>query len=299
MADDKHRVQSPEGEAKIGAVLEKARLERGLSLEEVEQATKIRKRYLAGLEREDYSVMPDGVYAQGFLKTYANYLGLDGEELSQRLKDSRRPRRERGISYNAPKSSGFEKPLISPGGLAGTEKRSVSTATILGLVVAVLALAAVIGGLYYVGRGAQISGLDGRDASPVSSEKAPDNPDKNGAGEPDSATSGEEDARAGEEPAPTEEPRAAAEEAREPDTLTVAVSVEERPSWLSIVTDGTVALEQLAEPGFSQTFEADRQLSIRTGDAGAVSVEVNGQEVGPLGESGEVLTKTWTVKAAS
>jgi cytoskeleton protein RodZ len=295
MGDDKHRVQSPEGEAKIGAELEKARLERGLSLEEVEQATKIRKRYLSGLEREDYSVMPDGVYAQGFLKTYANYLGLDGEELSQRLKDSRRPRRERGISYNVPKASGFERPLISPGGLAGTEKRSVSTATILGIVVAVLAVAAVIGGLYYVGRGAQISGLDERDASPVSSEKAPDNPDKNRAGDPGSVVSGKEDPQAGEEPAPNGEPGAAAE----PDTLTVAVSVEERPSWLSVVTDGSVALEQLAEPGFSQTFEADQALSIRTGDAGAVSVEVNGQEVGPLGESGEVLTKTWTVKAAS
>jgi cytoskeletal protein RodZ len=295
MGDDKHRVQSPEGEAKIGAVLEKARLEKGLSLEEVEQATKIRKRYLSGLEREDYSVMPDGVYAQGFLKTYANYLGLDGEELSQRLKDSRRPRRERGINYNVPKASGFERPLISPGGLAGTEKRSVSTATILGIVVAVLAVAAVIGGLYFVGRGAQISGLDERDASPVSSEKAPDNPDKNRAGGPGSATSDEEDAKAGE--GPDEEPAAPA--APEPDTLTVAVSVEERPSWLIVVTDGSVALEQLAQPGFTQTFEADQVLSIRTGDAGAVSVEVNGQEVGPLGESGEVLTKTWTVKAAS
>ena len=295
MGDDKHRVHSPEGETKIGAELEQARLERGLSLEEVEQATKIRKRYLSALEREDYSVMPDGVYAQGFLKTYANYLGLDGEDVSQRLKDSRRPRRERGISYNAPKASGFDRPLISPGGLAGTENRRVSTATVLGIVVAVLALVAVIGALYYVGRGAQISGVDEPDASPVSSEEVPDNPEKNRAEEPGGAAPADENPQAGEEPAPEEEPEAPAQ----PDTLTVAVSVEERPSWLSVVADGTVVLEQLAEPGFSQSFEADRQLSIRTGDAGAVFVEVNGQEVGSLGESGEVLTKTWTVKAAS
>ena len=297
MGGDQHKVHAPGGETKIGAVLEKARMERGLTLDDVEQATKIRKRYLAGLEREDYSVMPDGVYAQGFLKTYANYLGLDGDDLSQRLKDSRRPRRERGVNYSAPKASGFDQPLISPGGLAGTEERRISTATILGLALAVLVLVAVIGTLYYVGRGAQISGLDDRDASPVSSEEAPKHPDGEQAGEAEGNASGEGDAK----PAPAsngEESKAAAKEPA-PDTLTVVVNVGERPSWLSIVSDGVVAYEQLAEPGFSQTFEADRELSIRTGDAGTVSVEVNGQDVGPLGESGEVLTKTWTVKAAS
>src|SRR3712207_7692100 len=65
---------------------------RGLSLEEVEQATKIRKRYLRGLEREDYAIPPDAVYARGFLKTYANYLGLDGQALSQQLKDRKSTR---------------------------------------------------------------------------------------------------------------------------------------------------------------------------------------------------------------
>ena len=50
----------------IGRLLEQKRKERGLSLEEVEQATKIRKRYLAGLEREDYAILPDAVYARGF-----------------------------------------------------------------------------------------------------------------------------------------------------------------------------------------------------------------------------------------
>jgi cytoskeleton protein RodZ len=64
--------QTPKGDAKIGPVLEKARKERGLSLEEAEHATKIRKRYLAGLEREDFGVLPDVIYARGFLKTYAN-----------------------------------------------------------------------------------------------------------------------------------------------------------------------------------------------------------------------------------
>src|SRR5215208_7609945 len=89
------------GEAEIGRFLEQKRKERGLSLEEVEQATKIRKRYLTGLERANYSILPDAVYARGFLKTYANYLGLDGEALSRQLKSGTKVRRERGITYNS------------------------------------------------------------------------------------------------------------------------------------------------------------------------------------------------------
>ena len=148
MDDEQGTFQSPNGDAKIGQILEKTRKEKGLTLEEVEHATKIRKRYLVGLEREDYGALPDAVYAQGFLKTYANYLGLDGEELSREFKDRRRPRRERGISYGAPKKSEFDQPLINPGELGVDRRRkTVSGTTILTLLVALLALAAVVGAL--------------------------------------------------------------------------------------------------------------------------------------------------------
>ena len=145
------------GEAKLGRFLEQKRKEKGLSLEEVERATKIRKRYLDGLEREDYAVLPAGVYAQGFLKTYANFRGLDGEDLSRQLKSRRRPRRERGINYNTGPENGFEEPLIAPTGLQGTEKRRFPTSAFVTLLVAVLVLAVVIGVLYFVGRGVEAS----------------------------------------------------------------------------------------------------------------------------------------------
>src|ERR671920_2297399 len=150
MEDGKHTHspgggEGPTGEAEIGRFLEQRRKEQGLSLEEVEQATKIRKRYLTGLEREDYTILPDAVYARGFLKTYANYLGLDGEAFSQRLKSSTRTRRERGNNYDSRPESDFEKPLITPSGLRGAQKRKVSTSAIATLLVAVIALAAVIG----------------------------------------------------------------------------------------------------------------------------------------------------------
>jgi cytoskeletal protein RodZ len=80
-------------EPKIGRILEQARQERGISLDQAEQATKIRARYLQELERENFDVLPP-VYVQGFLRTYADYLGLDAEALVQELKHRQTPRAE-------------------------------------------------------------------------------------------------------------------------------------------------------------------------------------------------------------
>src|SRR4028119_230592 len=148
MVEDQHTPGPPEG--KIGLVLERARKDRGLSLEEAERATKIRKRYLIGLENDDYTVLPDAVYARGFLKTYANFLGLDGDGLSQELRTRKKPRRERRLSYAAPRGD-FDRPIISPGGVPGAEKRQISRSTLVTVVVADLIIAALVGALYFVG----------------------------------------------------------------------------------------------------------------------------------------------------
>lgn len=77
----------PRTEQGIGRSLESARKSRGLSLWQVEQETRIRSRYLRDLEREDFDVLP-AVYVLGSLKTYADFLGLDGGTLSGQLKAS-------------------------------------------------------------------------------------------------------------------------------------------------------------------------------------------------------------------
>ena len=280
------------GEGKIGRVLEGRRREKGLSLEEVEQATKIRKRYLMGLEHEDYGMLPDAVYARGFLKTYANFLGLDGEALSQQLKNRRKPRRERGINYGGAPRSDFERPLITPGGVAGTEKRRVSTGAVVTLIVALLALAAVIGTLYYVGRGVEITEGQNAAAGPVPAKGTKDAPSKEGKpdAEPVNRTADDDAGSAGDEATGRSAP---------PGALLVSLTVRERPSWLQVRADGALAYEEIASPGFTQTFEAERRLSITSGDAGAVTVEVNGQEAGALGGAGEVVTENFTLKSAS
>jgi Helix-turn-helix domain len=67
----------------IGATLREARNRRKLDLSEVEAAIKIRPRFLRAMENEEWDVLPDEVYTRGFLRTYAAYLGLDGERLAE------------------------------------------------------------------------------------------------------------------------------------------------------------------------------------------------------------------------
>ena len=74
------------GQGGIGRRLETAREARGLSLREAEERTRIRSRYLRDLERENFDVLP-AVYVLGSLKTYADFLGLDGAALSGEVKD--------------------------------------------------------------------------------------------------------------------------------------------------------------------------------------------------------------------
>ena len=65
----------------IGDVLKQKRKEMNLSLKEAENATSIRMGYLQALEEGDMSKLISPIYAQGFLKQYACFLGLDGEQI--------------------------------------------------------------------------------------------------------------------------------------------------------------------------------------------------------------------------
>lgn len=63
----------------IGSSLREARLRQGLDLRDAETATKIRSKYLLALEEERFDQLPAETYIRGFLRTYAEYLGLDGQ----------------------------------------------------------------------------------------------------------------------------------------------------------------------------------------------------------------------------
>jgi cytoskeleton protein RodZ len=72
----------------VGAQLRQVRLERGEDLDDVAQYLRIKSTYLFGIEQGDLSVMPGRTYALGFLRSYADYLGFDGEDLITRIKST-------------------------------------------------------------------------------------------------------------------------------------------------------------------------------------------------------------------
>jgi cytoskeletal protein RodZ len=65
----------------FGETLRQARLDKGVSLADAERDTRIRRHYLEALEAEDTGSLPSPVYSRGFVRTYAEYLGLNGSAM--------------------------------------------------------------------------------------------------------------------------------------------------------------------------------------------------------------------------
>jgi hypothetical protein len=114
----------------IGNSLREARLRQGLDLTDAEQSTKIRSKYLQALEREQFELLPSQTYVKGFLRSYAEFLGLDGQLYVD--------------EYNSRYVAGDEEPLARPRrSTAGQRHRRVESNVLfvaLGAIAAVTAL---------------------------------------------------------------------------------------------------------------------------------------------------------------
>lgn len=116
----------------IGSSLREARERRGLELAKVEHETRIRSRYLSALEDERFDLIPGWVYAKGFLRTYADHLGLDADRFVDELV-SRFPSEEEE-----------EAPVPPPRPIARRRIRLPSSTVLAALGVAAAVAAAVI-----------------------------------------------------------------------------------------------------------------------------------------------------------
>ena len=116
----------------LGETLQRARQARGLTLEEVERDTRISRRYLQALENENFGLLPAPVYARGFLRTYARYLGLEPANLLPLFP----------VGY-------VEEPVLQPWPKVATPRTWPSSGLLAGGVVGVLILIVVL--LYSIG----------------------------------------------------------------------------------------------------------------------------------------------------
>src|SRR5947207_15369058 len=102
----------------LGNSLRDVRVRQGLDHAQVEQATKIRAKYLRALEDEQFGVLPAQPYVKGFLRTYAEYLGLDGQlyvdEYNSRFvgTDAFEERPPRHVSPRVHRERGIERKVL-------------------------------------------------------------------------------------------------------------------------------------------------------------------------------------------
>ncbi len=130
-------------EPAIGATLRDTRIRRKIDLAQVESETKIRVRYLRALENEEWDVLPGGAYTRSFIRTYATFLGLDGE----RLADTYR----REFEQTAAERPSRQDPVPAPtppqgGGGARISKGALAALVSVALIVILIAIGLLSGG---------------------------------------------------------------------------------------------------------------------------------------------------------
>lgn len=85
----------------IGQTLKEAREKKGLTLDDLQQTTKIQKRYLIAIEAENFDALPGYFYVRAFIQQYAKVVDLDGDELLAQLEEKTGVKTETPVAHEA------------------------------------------------------------------------------------------------------------------------------------------------------------------------------------------------------
>jgi transcriptional regulator with XRE-family HTH domain len=246
--------------AELGELLREAREQKGLSIAEVEERTKIRQTQIQALEEGRLQELPDGVYRKGLLRNYALFLGLDLKEVMSSYGGG-----EEGTGPSIAAAEGFEPPK----GMVVSSWLFIDLflgALIVGSVVAVVILAH---NRHYISL--PLSAATPTRPASLASPVLVFTPTNTAT--PTST--------------PTEIPSG---------RLQVDVQITAR-TWLEVAVDGEQAFRGLIEAGTNWSWFAQDSIAMHIGNAGGALVTLNGQELGTLGEQDEVVDVEWTWEA--
>jgi hypothetical protein len=126
----------------IGRTLREARSRRKVELAEVEAQTKIRARFLRAIENEEWDALPGDAYARSFIRTYASFLGLDGDRLAEEHRRNVGAPPERPM----PRGPAPRRPRRREAGSGPRIPTAVWTALVVAALVAVLLIVGLSGG---------------------------------------------------------------------------------------------------------------------------------------------------------
>ena len=272
----------------LGNTLREERERQNLSVEDIEQGTSIRALYIEAIENGEYDKLPGEVYTRGFIKNYAKFLGLDGDEFSKQFTaevhgaPSPSPVNENPVENSAEipaETFVVETKPVKPVKPAKPAKPEKKSSKVVGeihgetggsssklIVAAVVIIAALAGGAW------SFLSSDGGDVAtkpPVQTQQQP---------KPENPTP-----VANANPAPP----------APIDGVKVEAKFNDR-CWTLATVDGTVVLEGVVEAGENLSWEGKQNINLRLGNAGAVELTHNGQNLGVQGGVGDVVDKTFT-----
>ena len=236
----------------IGAELRAAREAKGLTLATLAQRIRVQPRILEAIEANNLAAIPPKPFGRGFVRSYAKEVNLDPANVVpnyfSQFPPAEPPPRE---AVRTPAASSFD---------------SSSHWTGFGAAIAILVVLVAAAALRAPGGGSRPeSGAVGTSGAASKPDAAPPSPAV--------PTTPEKAA-----PAADTKPSA-------PVTLTFSVS---RPCWVTARVDGQRTIYKIVAPGESPALEAQREIIVRFGDAGAVQATINGRQSGPLGADGAV-----------
>ena len=238
-----------------------------MTIQDVEDGTSIRASYIEAIESGEYDKMPGRVYAKGFVKNYANFLNLNGDEILKQFVAEVSPAVEveqvKDVS-NEKKSTSFS--------VSGRRLEEVSSNFSSNhLVAAIVAMAVLVGGIFYYMKdsGNEIAQVDVTKTQEVKPAPPPE--------QVASVT-----------PATNPEPAAS-----QVDGVNLQASFSD-DCWMLVTIDGAVVYEGVINAGQVMDWKGNNNVNVRVGNAGAVDFVMNGQSFGKLGAEGDVVDRDFT-----
>lgn len=260
----------------VGEKLREARLAADLELTDIYEETKIRPHYLQCLEDDNFAELPAPFCTVAFLRQYAAVVGLDAEDLVSEIRRDL-PSEEISVPEFYRDTATSRGPLVAKAGrtLSTFARRSAG-----GIGKVVIALALIAGGSYWW---FQSAGNGNETETPGITTPAPVLTESGTAAQPTQSEPNQP------------EPEAVADVPNSPsDTLGPAgdlMAIEIRATdqvWVRSLADGVTERERILNPGEVQRIQADALVNLTLGNAGAVSLVIDGTVQEGIGNAGEV-----------
>lgn len=273
----------------VGETLRRERLRRELGLAQISRETKISARLLEAIEKDQFELLPGGVFAKSFVRQYARFLGLDEDELAAEVEKAINPVGDLPRFAGAPPEPAFKVPRIVEWD-GGGRSNSSSLPALAGVVAVMLVCSAVYAWWQRSRRLPLVTApitatRRSPAAAPKPAEPAPVTPAV--ANNPETAPKTDVSAPAPQPETASTQATSPAENSNPAATLRISLTAD-ADDWVRVSTDGKVVMSDVLHAGEVKNFSAVDALRLRIGDAGSLQMTVNGKPAGPLGPKGQV-----------